>query len=91
MYNTLCQTRNINQNPRIWMKYSRIPYFSPKVHFYAKQTTESPYNYSETLKTQEYLQNPEFFHQHETSNTTRYTLTQNHPPNIKTSSNQNTY
>ena len=38
-------------------KYSRIPYFSPKVHFYAKQTTQLPYNYSETLKTQECPQN----------------------------------
>ena len=26
----------------IWMKYRRIPYFSPKVHFYAKQTTQLP-------------------------------------------------
>ena len=31
--------------------------FSPKAYFYAKQTTQSPYNYSETLKTQECHQN----------------------------------
>ena len=31
-------------------KYRRIPYFSTKVHFYAKQTTQLPSDISETLK-----------------------------------------
>ena len=43
-----------------FQKYRRIPYFSSKVHFYAKQTTESPSDNSETLKTHLNHQNPEF-------------------------------
>ena len=42
------------------MKYRRIPYFSPKVHFYAKQTTQLPSDISKTSKTHLNHQNPEF-------------------------------